>query len=118
MIFVNWDRRPVVLVGDKAFAVLRPGAPWVSVARCDVGHTGGVMTETAWRRAFVREFGHLDVLTWRPMAQDNVPQQKPLPTAKDFDDAVRAVEEAIATEQAAPSRLPALPEIEGPPIAP
>jgi hypothetical protein len=89
--FVDWDHRPAVLVGDEAFAVLRPGEPWVSVDRCDVGHTGALMSEVAWRRRFVGKFGHLEVLRWRPMAQDNVPQSKPLPRAKDFDDAVRAV---------------------------
>jgi len=89
--FVDWDHRPAVLVDGKALAVLRPGAAWVSVDEFDVRHTGGVMSEAAWRRRFVGEFGRLDVLRWRPMAQDNVPQSKPLPKAKDFDNAVRAV---------------------------
>ena len=31
LVFVDWDHRPAVLVGDKAFAVLRPGAAWVPV---------------------------------------------------------------------------------------
>jgi hypothetical protein len=112
--FCNWDNRPAVLVGDEAFAVLRPGEPWVSVDRCDVGHTAGVMSEKAWRRRFVGKFGHLEVLRWRPMAQDNVPQPKPLPRAKDFDDAVRAIQAAHLAHLAATS----LREIEEPPIAP
>jgi hypothetical protein len=114
MDFVDWDHRPAVLVGDEAFAVLRPGTPWVSVDRWDVGHTGGVLSEAAWRRRFVGKFGHLEVLRWRPMAQDNVPQPKPLPRAKDFDDAARAVQAAHLAHMAATS----LREIEAPPIAP
>src|ERR1700682_3393381 len=113
MDFVDWDHRPAVLVGDKAFAVLRPGGPWVSVDRDDVWYTGGVMTEAAGRKRFVGEFGRLDVLQWRP-GQDNPPQLKPLPTAKDFDDAVRAVQAAYLAHLAATS----LREIEAPPIAP
>jgi hypothetical protein len=115
--FVDWDHRPAVLVGDEAFAVLRPGAPWVSVDRDDVW-TAGVLSEAAWRRRFVGKFGHLEVLRWRPMAQDNVPQSKPLPRAKDFDDAVRAVQAAHLAYLAATPRLPVLPKIQGPPIAP
>jgi hypothetical protein len=95
--FVNWDYRPAILVGYEAFAVLRRGEPWKKVDRWDVVNSARVMTETAWRRMFVRKFGHLDVVAWRPMAQDNVPQSKPLPRAKDFDDAARA---AVAAEQA------------------
>jgi len=94
LIFCNWDYRPAILVGYEAFAVLGPGKPWVSVDEFDVRHTAPVMTETAWRRMFVRKFGHLDVVRWRPVVQDNVPQGKPLPRAKDFDDAVRAVRAA------------------------
>jgi hypothetical protein len=90
--FVNWDYRPAILVGYEAFAVLRRGEPWKKVDRWDVVNSARVMTETAWRRMFVRKFGHLDVVAWRPMAQDNVPQSKPLPRAKDFDDAARAAQ--------------------------
>jgi len=53
MDFVNWDNRPAVLDGNKAFAVLRPGGPWVSVDRDDVWATAGVMSEAAWRKRFV-----------------------------------------------------------------
>jgi hypothetical protein len=97
--FVNWDYRPAILVGYEAFAVLRRGEPWKKVDRWDVVNSARVMTETAWRRMFVRKFGHLDVVTWRPMAQDNVPQSKPLPRAKDFDDAARAAQEVVAAER-------------------
>jgi hypothetical protein len=110
-LFVNWDRRPAVLIGDKAFAVLTPGGCWVSVDRDDVFHTAGVMSEAAWRKTFVGKFGSLDLFYWR--GQDNVPQPKPLPTAKDFDDAARAVYAKPAT-----SRLPELPEEEAPTTAP
>jgi hypothetical protein len=72
--FVDWDNRPAVLVGDKAFAVLKPGEAWVSVDRSDVRETGGVMSEVAWRRRFAQEFGHLDVLRWRLEARQ---AQKP-----------------------------------------
>jgi hypothetical protein len=53
--FVNWDYRPAILVGDEAFAVLRPGTPWVSVDASDNGHTGAELSETAWRKTFVRD---------------------------------------------------------------
>jgi hypothetical protein len=59
--FVDWDHRPTTLVGGKAFAVLGRNDPWVIVDALDVGHTGGVMTETAWRRMFQRYFGPLDL---------------------------------------------------------
>jgi hypothetical protein len=106
-----------VLVGDEAFAVLRPGEPWVSVDRDDVWFTSRVMTEEAWRRTFITQFGPLDTWRWRP-GQDNVPQSKPLPRAKDFDAAARAARAAHLARLAAISRLPVLPEIDGPPIAP
>jgi hypothetical protein len=121
--FLNWAYRPAVLVGDEAFAVLRPGEPWVSVDRDDVWFTAGVMTEEAWRRAFIRQFGPLDTWRWRP-GQDNIPQSRPLPRAKDFDDAVRAVRAANLAHaahlahQIATSPLSLLLEIEAPPIAP
>lgn len=99
LIFCNWDHRPALLVGREAFAVLGPGEPWKSVDRDDVWYTAGVMSEEAWRRMFRREFGNLDVWRWRP-GQDNVPQSKPLPRAKDFDDAARAARAAMAAEQA------------------
>jgi hypothetical protein len=118
MKFVSWDWRPAVMLdGDTAFAVLAPGEPWVAVDASDVGHSGAELSETAWRRRFVGEFGRLDVLRWRPMAQDNVPQPRRPPTAKDFDDAARAVYAAHAAHVAA-TGLPVLPEIEAPPIAP
>ena len=46
-------------------------------------------------------FGPLDVSRLRP-GQDNVPQTRPCPTAKDFDDATRA---AMAAHQAEELRL-------------
>jgi hypothetical protein len=52
IIFVNWDHRPAVLVGGKAFAVLKPGGPWVPVDRADVFHTAAVMSEAAWLEYF------------------------------------------------------------------
>jgi hypothetical protein len=67
--FADWDHRPAVLVGAKAFAVLGRGKPWVSVDAYDVGHTGTELTETAWRRRFVGEFGHLDVVRWPSATQ-------------------------------------------------
>jgi hypothetical protein len=88
--FANWDHRSAVLVDGKAYAVVRKGGPWVAVDRDDVYHTAGAMTESHWRLYFMREgFGRLDVSQWRP-GQDNEPQPKPLPRAKDFDDAARA----------------------------
>ena len=73
MKFVDWDNRPAVLLdGDTAFAVLRPGTPLVSVDALDVGHTGAELSETVWRKRFFGKFGRLDVLRWRP-GQDNVP---------------------------------------------
>jgi hypothetical protein len=52
IVFVVWERRPAVLVGGKAFAVLKPGGPWVSVDELDVAHTAAVMPEAAWREYF------------------------------------------------------------------
>jgi hypothetical protein len=123
-IFCNWDWRPAVLVGDEAFAVLEPGGPWVSVDEFDVRHTGGVLTEEAWRRTFIREFGPLDTWRWRP-GQDNIPQSRPLPRAKDFDDAARVAARvanlahtADLAHRIATSPLFLVPEIEASPIAP
>jgi hypothetical protein len=61
MKFVDWDNRPAVLVGDKAFAVLGPADPWCMVDSCDVAHTAGVTTEAAWRKKFEGMFGSLDL---------------------------------------------------------
>jgi hypothetical protein len=95
LIFCNWDYRPAVLFGGKAFAVLFPGGPWVPVDEFDVRHTAPVMTEEHWRLTFMREkFGPLDTWRFRP-GQDNVPQSRPLPRAKDFD---RVAREARAKE--------------------
>jgi hypothetical protein len=66
MRFFDWDHRPAVLVDGKAFAVLRPGAAWVSVDEFDVRNTSADLDEAAWRKRFVGEFGRLDVLRWRP----------------------------------------------------
>jgi hypothetical protein len=88
MRFFDWDHRPAVVVGGKAFAVLSPGAAWTSVDEFDVTHTAADLSEEAWRRTFIREFGPLDTWRWRP-GQDNIPQSRPLPRAKDFDDAAR-----------------------------
>jgi hypothetical protein len=44
-------------------------------------------------------FGPLDVSRLRP-GQDNVPQSRPCPRAKDFDDAARAVYAAQLAEEA------------------
>jgi hypothetical protein len=101
LIFCNWDNRPAVLTEFSAFAVLGRGEPWTKVSRHDVFGTAGLMSEDAWRRMFVRKFGHLDVVRWRPMVQDNVPQSKPLPRAKDFD---RVAREARAMAKEAPSK--------------
>jgi hypothetical protein len=124
LIFCNWDYRPAVLVDGMAFAVLGRDEGWKRVSRHDVFGTSYAMTETAWRRMFVRKFGYLDVVAWRPMAQDNVPQSKPLPRAKDFDDAVRAIQAANLehaanlAHQIATAPLFLLAEIDAPSIAP
>jgi hypothetical protein len=94
MKFVDWDHRPAVLLdGDTAFAVLRPGAAWTSVDASDVGHTGADLSETAWRRMFEGKFGSL---VWPPAPGYSsvgalVMAQAQKPTAKDFDDAALAV---------------------------
>jgi hypothetical protein len=56
MKFVDWDHRPAVLIGDKAFAVLRPGAAWVPVDRDDVWYTAAGLSEAAWRKRFMEKF--------------------------------------------------------------
>ena len=61
MRFVDWDHRPAVLVGNKAFAVLRPGTAWVSVDRDDVYNTGAEQSEGVWRKRFLGKFGKLDL---------------------------------------------------------
>lgn len=50
--FVDWDHRPAILVGDKAFAILKPGGAWTAVDRDDVWYTAALMSETAWRKRF------------------------------------------------------------------
>jgi hypothetical protein len=76
MKFVDWDHRPAVLVGDKAFAVLRPGAPWVSVDEWDVGQTGAELSEDAWRK-FFRSFDPLDLSKIPEILGIPEPKQKP-----------------------------------------
>jgi hypothetical protein len=102
MTFADWDHRPAVLLDGKAFAVLRPGGPWVEVDAFDVGHTAGVMSRLAWRERF-GWFGRLD-LTKIPGS--------PLrpPTPQDFDDAVLAIQ-ALRRENNAKAGLPELPEV-------
>jgi hypothetical protein len=78
MKFVDWDHRPTVLDGDRAFAVLRPGAPWVAVDRWDVGQTGSDLSEDAWRKTFFGKFGTLD-LSKIPKAADQKPTRHELP---------------------------------------
>lgn len=118
LVFVNWDHRPAILVDGKAFAVLKPGGPWVEVDEPDVGHTSGVLSEARWRRHFRREgYGALDVWRWRDFRQDNEPQLRPPPRAADFDNAVRACVAAHRAHQATAS-LPELPDDETPPTAP
>ena len=115
---MNYDWRPAVLVGDKAFVVFRPGADWVEWDRFDIGQTGAVMSEKHWRRYFWRQgYRALDVWRFRNFAQDNEIQDRPPPTARDFDDAARAVWRAHLAHQAAAS-LPILPDDETPPTAP
>jgi hypothetical protein len=59
--FVDWHRRPAVLTPrNEAFAVLKPGGPWVSVDGSDVFHTGVVRSESHWR-GFEAKFGPLDL---------------------------------------------------------
>ena len=118
IVFCNWDWRPALIVGDKAFAVLRPGAAWTEVDRDDVGYTSAVMSERHWRRYFWRQgYGSLDVWRFRDFRQDNEKQDRPPPTAADFDNAARAVWRAHLAHQAAAS-LPELPDDETPPTAP
>jgi hypothetical protein len=120
--FVDWDHRPAILLGDQAFAVLRPGTGWVSVDRWDVGQTGAVWPEQRWRMLFHREGYHrldLDVWRFRNFQQDNEPQDKPLPRKKDFDRAALACIAAQKARLAATEvRLPELPDDEAPPTAP
>jgi hypothetical protein len=118
--FSDWDNRPAVLVGGKAFAVLAPKGAWVSVDRSDVFNTGVALSEDAWRKRFVGKFGALDLSKLPAHSGD-----KPLLRAKDFDDAARAVHAAynahnakrahvIALAVLAAPTMPPLPHIEAP----
>jgi hypothetical protein len=92
LVFCNWDFRPAILVGDKAFAVLKPGEPWTEVDRDDVGYTSAEFSEQHWRRYFAREgYYRINVDRWRPLVQDNIPQAHPLPRKADFDRAALAI---------------------------
>ena len=79
--FVNWSQHPAVVVGGKAFAVsAAPPWMWKSVDPSPVIGSGIFMTERAWRRMFMGKFGRLKLF-----------RQENKPTAKDFDDAARAL---------------------------
>jgi hypothetical protein len=88
MRFCDWDDRPAVMVGREAFAVLRPGWPWVSVDRDDVRETAGVMSEFAWRSKFEGKFGPLDVSNIPDHSADK--SLRPRLSEKDFDEALAA----------------------------
>jgi hypothetical protein len=87
IVFVTWDHRPAILVDGKAFAILKPNGLWEPADRSDVWSTAGVLSETAWRNRFAGKLGSLHLRH----GQDNLPQLKKPPTAKEFDDAARAV---------------------------
>jgi hypothetical protein len=115
ILFVNYDWRPAILCGGKAYVVFRPGEPWVEWDYFDISQTGALMDdETHWRRYFAREgYYRLNVDAWRPIVQDNIPQDKPLPRKKDFDEAaVRmvAAQKVRATERSKRSNM-ASPEL-------
>jgi hypothetical protein len=118
IVFCNWDNRPAVIVGWEAFAVLARGESWTKVNRDDVGYTSAEFSETYWRRYFASEgYYPLNVDAWRPLVQDNIPQDKPLPRKADFD---RAALACVAAQKArlAATALPELPDDETPPTAP
>jgi hypothetical protein len=56
MRFFDWDHRPAVLVGGKAFAVLRPGAAWILVDEFDVRQTSADLELEVWRKRFLGKF--------------------------------------------------------------
>jgi hypothetical protein len=83
---VNWGQRPAVVIGGKAFAVSSaPPWMWKSVDPSPVIDSGFFMTERAWRRMFMGKFGRLKLF-----------RQENKPTAKEFDDAARALYAADA----------------------
>jgi len=83
MEFVDWDRRPAVLVDGMAFAVLKPGGAWKRVSRHDVFGTSAVLSEAEWRKAFS---------SFAPLDLSKIPDQSPppRPTERDLDNAALA----------------------------
>lgn len=61
MKFVNWDWRPAVLVGGRAFALLAPGGSWEEVDAIDVRLTGYAVPDEATFRATFKSFGYIDL---------------------------------------------------------
>lgn len=56
MRFLDWDHRPALVVGGKAYAVLRPGRAWILVDEFDVRQTSADLDLAAWRERFARKF--------------------------------------------------------------
>jgi len=59
--FFNWRRRPAVVTGTHAFAVLWAGETWTAVDRGAVMEAGARMSEAAWRLTFEPVFGPLAI---------------------------------------------------------
>jgi hypothetical protein len=59
--FLNWRRRPAVVTGTHAFAILWAGETWTAVDRSAVMESGAQMSEAAWRLTFEPVFGPLAI---------------------------------------------------------
>jgi hypothetical protein len=70
--FYDWDHRPAVLIGGKAYAVLGPRDPWCMVDSLDVAHTACVKSEAAWRKEFEGAFGSLDLSLIAGARRENI----------------------------------------------
>ncbi|MCW5695329.1 MAG: hypothetical protein KIS96_01210 [Bauldia sp.] len=58
MILVDWEYRPAVMVGVRAFAILGPGEGWTEVEPAEVADSGNVVSP----EEFASRFGALPPL--------------------------------------------------------
>jgi hypothetical protein len=64
--FFDWEYRPAVSEGSRAWAVLAPGEDWTEVDVAEVVDSGKVLPdEAAWRQAFSLTFPDLPDLPRR-----------------------------------------------------
>ncbi len=57
VIWVDFDRRPAVLIDGEAWMLRKKGAPWERVNSAEVNNSGTLMNEEDCRYAFKSRFG-------------------------------------------------------------